>query len=158
MPWKKIGIGVAVFAVVAALGGFLFVRSLGMFSSDPVYETNEGAIGGYDPVAYFTLGKPTPGAAEFTHEWNGAAWRFANAEHRDLFAASPEKYAPQFGGYCAFAVSENYTARTDPEVWAIVEDRLYLNFDGDVAKQWSAAKTERIAAAARNWPAVLVGQ
>lgn len=158
MPWKKIGIGLVAVVVVAALGGFFFLRSLGMFSSEPVYATSEGAIGGYDPVAYFSLGKPTQGSAEFTHEWNGARWRFSNAEHRDLFAADPEKYAPQYGGYCAKAVSDNYTARSDPQAWAIVDGKLYLNFDQTVAEQWSANKSERITAANGYWPGVLAGR
>lgn len=158
MRLKKILLGSVVLLVLLALVGFVYLRSLGMFSIEPVYQTDAGAIDGYDPVAYFTLGKPTPGSAEFTHEWNGATWRFASKEHLELFAADPEKYAPQFGGYCAFAVSENYTARTDPQAaWTIVDNRLYLNFDPDVAAQWAAGRAERITAASRNWPGVLVG-
>ncbi len=65
----------------------------------PVYQTDEGAIGGYDTVAYFTVGKPVKGSKEFTHQWNGASWLFSSAGNRDLFKAAPEKYAPQYGGY-----------------------------------------------------------
>jgi len=65
----------------------------------PIYQTGEGAIGGYDTVAYFTVGKPVKGSKEFTHQWNGANWHFSSAENRDLFKSAPGKYAPQYGGY-----------------------------------------------------------
>lgn len=106
MRLKKIFvIGIAVLLLLLA-GGGLFLRSIGMFAGSEVYATSQGAIDGYDPVAYFTLGQPTRGAADITHEWNGATWHFANAQHRDAFVAAPEKYAPAFGGYCAKAVSD----------------------------------------------------
>jgi YHS domain-containing protein len=88
---------------------------------DEVYATDAGAIRGYDPVAYHTQGKPVPGSAELTHQWNGATWRFANAEHRDLFAADPERYAPRYGGYCAYGTSQGYKVSTQPEAFAIVD-------------------------------------
>ena len=155
MRIKRILIGLAALLVVAAIGGFLFLRSIGMFASAPVYATADGAIGGYDPVAYFTQGQATRGSPEFTHDWNGASWRFANAAHRDVFAAEPDKYAPQFGGYCAKAISDDYTARGDGAVWAVVDGKLYLNFDEKIAQQWSADRARRIADAERNWPTVL---
>lgn len=158
MRLKKILVVASVALVLALAGGGLFLRSVGMFSSSEVYATSKGAIDGYDPVAYFTQGQPTPGAADFTHEWKGATWHFISAENRALFAAQPEKYAPQFGGYCAKAVSDNYTARSDPQAWAIVNERLYLNFDPKVQVQWQANAAERIKSAQRYWPAVLVGQ
>lgn len=158
MRVKRVLAVTSVMIALVAIGAGLFLRSLGMFSSAEIYATDEGAIDGYDPVAYFTLGQPTRGAADITHEWKGATWRFANAAHRDAFIAEPEKYAPQFGGYCAFAVSKNYTAKVDPEAWAIVDDQLFLNFDDKVATEWKASAGPRIAAARENWPAVLVGQ
>ena len=84
-------------------------------AEDPVYQSLFGtAIDGTDPVAYFTEGRPVAGDRGITHDWNGATWRFSSAENRDLFAASPEKYAPQYGGYCAWAVSQGY--RTSPAI------------------------------------------
>jgi YHS domain-containing protein len=123
----------------------------------PVNATLFGvAIKGYDPVAYFTDGKPAKGDSKFSHEWNGAKWQFASAEHRDLFKATPEKYAPQFGGYCAWAVSQNYTANVDPEnAWRIVNDRLYLNYSRDVQKKWEADVPGNIAKGDVNWPKIL---
>ena len=155
MRLRKILLGLSLLLVLASVGGFAYLRSLGILSSAPVYATAEGAMGGYDAVAYFTLGAPTMGRSEFTYEWQGAQWRFASAEHRDLFAADPARYAPQFGGYCAYAVSENYTAKSDPQAWAIVDGRLYLNFDAEVAKLWSDSREERIRKAEQNWPSVL---
>jgi YHS domain-containing protein len=113
------------------------------------------AVGGYDPVAYFNQGKPVPGSREFTHQWKGATWRFASAANRAAFAASPAKYAPQYGGYCAWAVSQGYTAKGDPNVWKIVSGKLYLNYSPGVQQQWSADIPGNIAKANKNWPGVL---
>ena len=125
----------------------------------PVNRTTFGgvAIDGWDPVAYFTDGKPVEGSREFVHEWNGATWRFASAAHRDLFAQTPEKYAPQYGGYCAWAVSQGYTADIDPEAWKIQDGRLYLNYSLDVQKQWAADIPGNVAKGDANWPKLLAG-
>ena len=115
------------------------------------------AIHGYDPVAYFTEGKPVPGDKEFEHEWNGATWRFASAEHRDLFRKDPERYAPQYGGYCAWAVAHGSTAPGDPEVWKIVDDKLYVNVNRDIADQWEKNIPGFVARADAKWPGLLAG-
>ena len=112
------------------------------------------AIEGTDPVAYFTDGKPVEGSSEFEHEWMGATWRFASAEHRDRFAAEPEKYAPQYGGYCAWAVAQGYTAKIDPEAWKVVDGKLYLNYSKDVQAQWQSDVPGNIAKGDANWPAI----
>jgi YHS domain-containing protein len=112
------------------------------------------AIEGTDPVAYFDQGRPVEGSSDFEHEWMGATWRFVSAENRDRFAADPEKYAPQYGGYCAWAVSQGYTAKIDPEAWSIVDDKLYLNYSKDVQKQWSADVPGNIAKGDANWPTI----
>lgn len=116
------------------------------------------AIDGFDPVAYFTDGRPVEGRKEFAHDWGGATWRFASAGHRDLFAAAPEKYAPQYGGYCAWAVSNNYTADTDPQAWSIVDGRLFLNYSLEVRSKWEQDVPGNIARADRNWPKLLAGE
>jgi hypothetical protein len=110
------------------------------------------AIEGTDPVAYFTQGKPVEGSSDFTVEWGGARWRFVSARNRDLFKASPGKYAPQFGGWCAWAVSQGYTASIDPEAWTIVAGKLYLNYSKSVQAQWSADIPGNIAKGEANWP------
>lgn len=115
------------------------------------------AIRGTDPVAYFTQGGPVPGKAAFTYQWNNATWRFASAENRDLFAADPLKYAPQYGGFCAWAVSRGYTAPIDPNAWKIVDGKLYLNYSTGVQSQWEQDIPGNISRANANWPGVLSG-
>jgi len=115
------------------------------------------AIEGYDPVAYFEEGKPVEGDSDHAYEWMGATWYFASAENRDLFAADPEKYAPQYGGYCAWAVSQGYTAKIDPQAWAVVDDKLYLNYSPDVQKQWQQDVPGHITKADANWPDIRAG-
>ncbi|MFK7869088.1 MAG: YHS domain-containing (seleno)protein [Roseobacter sp.] len=122
----------------------------------PTVYSNEGiAIDGTDAVAYFTLGGPVAGDAALTHDWNGVTWQFSTAEHRDAFAADPAAYAPQYGGYCAWAVSEGYTASTVPKAWKIVDGKLYLNFSRRIQRRWERDIPARIASADANWPAVL---
>ena len=110
------------------------------------------AIEGTDAVAYFTQGKPVEGSSDFTAHWKGAKWRFASAGNRDLFKADPEKYAPQFGGYCAFAVSRGYTASIDPKAWSIVNGKLYLNYSLGVRAQWNEDVPGNIRLGEKNWP------
>lgn len=110
------------------------------------------AIKGYDPVSYFTQSRPMKGSPTFTHPWMGATWWFASAEDRDQFAAQPEKFAPQFGGYCAYGVSKNHTVSIDPEAWRIVEGKLYLNYSKGVQQTWVQDVSGNIKAAEQNWP------
>ncbi len=116
-----------------------------------------GAIKGYDPVAYFIMGKPVEGSSRFTHQGMGATWRFASAENRDRFAADPRKYAPQFGGYCAWAVSQGTTAGIDPEAWRIVDGKLYLNYSKGVQETWARDIPGNIAKGVANWPKIKAG-
>jgi YHS domain-containing protein len=113
------------------------------------------ALHGHDPVAYFTDGAAVPGTARFEHQWNGARWRFASAANRDTFAKAPEKYAPQFGGYCSWAVSRNYTADVDPKAFAVVNGKLYLNYSTDVQTRWRVDRDGNITKAEGNWPGLL---
>jgi YHS domain-containing protein len=115
-----------------------------------------GAIKGYDPVAYFTQGKPVKGSGDHEFEYKGATWKFASAENRMTFEKNPEKYAPQYGGYCAYAVSQGYTASIDPEAWSIVDGKLYLNYSKGVRDKWSQDIPGYIKQADANWPKVLM--
>jgi YHS domain-containing protein len=118
--------------------------------------TDQGvAIKGYDPVAYFTDMKPVKGSPEFEYSWRGARWRFSSAAHREMFRADPVKYAPGYGGYCAYAVSQGKLADIDPDSWTIYESRLYLNLNKDVQKLWEKDKPGYIRKADENWPGVL---
>ena len=113
------------------------------------------AVGGYDPVAYFTDGKPVEGRRDISLTWKGVTWRFANEKNRDAFKANPETYAPQYGGHCAWAVSQGYTAKGDPKHWKIVGGKLYLNYNARVQKDWERDVPGNIANSEKNWPKVL---
>lgn len=134
-----VGVAVLLVGVTVRLGG------------KPVFVTEGGAIDGYDPVGYFMQGEAVRGRESITTEWNGATWRFASEENRDRFALNPPKYAPQYGGYCAYGLSEGYLAPVDPQAWTIVEDRLYLNFDISVMENWRETKERRIPLANQHW-------
>jgi YHS domain-containing protein len=121
----------------------------------PVYGTDTVAINGYDPVAYFVESDAVEGTSTHTTQWNGATWQFASAENRDLFAANPENYAPQYGGYCAYAVSKGYTASTSPNAWTVRDGKLYLNYSRAVRALWSRDIPGNISKADDNWPTVL---
>ena len=127
-------------------------RMFGGALAAPVNAEGGIAVRGTDVVAYVTEGRPVPGRAEFTHAWQGATWRFASAANRDRFAADPTRYAPAYGGFCAYAVSEGYTAPIDPAAWRIVEGRLFLNHDRAVQRRWGRDIPGRIARADANWP------
>lgn len=141
----------AVVAVTAA-GGYLFLESLGMFASAPVYSTDRGAIDGYDAVAFFREGRAVPGSEAHVLEWRGGRWLFASADNLAAFRADPQRYAPQYGGYCAYGMAQGYTANTDSEAWTIVDGRLYLNFDAEVQAQWQQDRVAMISRADANWP------
>lgn len=124
-------------------------------STPSVYSEGGIAIDGTDPVGYFKENRPIAGNPDITLNWNGATWRFSNTENKEAFAADPEAYAPQYGGYCAYAVSEGYTASTVPEAWKIVDGKLYLNFSRRIQRRWERDIPNRIASADANWPDVL---
>ncbi|AXS82868.1 MULTISPECIES: YHS domain-containing (seleno)protein [Marinobacter] len=134
----------------------LFTASA-MASEPPVYTgllSNTGA-GGYDTVSYFETGQPTKGSSNFTAEYQGATWRFANAEHLARFKDNPERYVPAYGGYCAWAVSQGNLAKGDPKYWTIKDGRLYLNYNQSVQDQWLEDPDGFIRQADVNWPRVL---
>ena len=116
-----------VFLLLTGFGGIAVGKS-------PV---GDPAIKGYDTVAYFTAGKALKGNESFTFQWHDMTWYFLTKENRDLFAAGPEKYAPQYDGYCAWAMTESRKAITDPEVWKIVDGKLYLNCSKSAYEKWS---------------------
>lgn len=120
-----------------------------------VYAENGIAVDGSDVVAYFTQSAPVAGDPTITHDYMGVTWQFSTPENRDLFAADPAAYAPQYGGYCAYAVSQGYTAPTVPEAWTVVDGKLYLNFSTSVRRRWERDIPGHIAMADANWPSVL---
>jgi hypothetical protein len=139
----------------AALLPLAHLASAGPGKKSAVYSNDGIAIDGTDPVAYFTMGRPVAGDVALTHDWNGATWRFASIANRDAFAEDPQAYAPQYGGYCAWAVSEGDTASSVPEAWKIVEGKLYLNYSARIQRRWERDIPGHIASADANWPDVL---
>lgn len=128
---------------------------LAMAGDAPVFVTEDGAIRGYDPVAYFTIGEATKGSDQFTASWQGATFKFASAANLELFNTDPAAYVPQYGGYCAYAVSKGATAGTVPEAWTIADGKLYLNYSLSVRQRWRKDVPGHVRAADGNWPAVL---
>lgn len=145
-------------AAVLSLSGVAALPAASAHAADDLIYTglfSNTAVGGYDTVAYHTVGEPVRGSRDFETEWNGASWRFSSQDNLDLFLADPEGYAPQFGGYCAWAMAQGYTAKGDPNIWSIVEGKLYLNFDRTVQMRWQQDIPGHIERANANYPAVL---
>lgn len=139
---------------IAALMAIALPAPMSMADSSPNpanVEPDKVAIKGYDTVAYFTNGQPTKGNTEFVFAWNGAQWRFANATHRDMFASDPERYAPQFGGHCSMGLSKGVKVAADPEVWTIVDGKLYLYFSRGARDSFKQDAQESIKKAEANW-------
>ncbi|NNK58126.1 MAG: YHS domain protein [Desulfofustis sp.] len=144
------------FIAVAALLLGLVNPSLGEAKNE-IYTNWRGlAIKGYDAVAFFKDSTPVEGSKEYELTWKEVKWRFASAENRDLFEADPENYAPQYGGYCAWAVAQGSTASVDPKnAWVIVAGKLYLNYNKEIQTKWAKDIPGNIAKADANWPGVL---
>lgn len=142
--------------------GFIFLAAVAVFAAAcssigggqtaQVNVDSRGlALDGYDAVAYFTENLPREGKPEFVADYNGAKWQFASKENREAFQQNPAKYAPQYGGYCAWAVGHNYTAKSDPNAWKIVDGKLYLNYNKDVQAKWQENIPKFIADGNENW-------
>lgn len=131
---------------------FLSIISLTAFGQDSSYfTTKEGAIKGYDPVAYFTKGQAVQGQKNISHQWQDVIWHFENEENKKLFVANPEKYAPQYGGYCAYGWAKGYAVKIEPDAWAVVGGKLYLNYSKGIQKDWDKDRPGYIIAADKNY-------
>jgi YHS domain-containing protein len=113
------------------------------------------AINGFDTVAYFTVGKPVKGLDSLVHEWMGAKWKFSSASHLELFKANPEKYAPQYGGYCAYGVTQDNLVKVEPDQFTLRDGKLYLNYDADIQAKWLKDPAGYIRAADARFPSLL---
>jgi YHS domain-containing protein len=128
-----------------------FIGGTAIAQQAKVFSTEEGAIRGYDVVAYFKEGKPVKGDKALMSSWNDANWYFSSAENLEAFKAEPKKFAPQYGGYCAYGTSRGYKAETQPEAFTIFNNKLYLNYSTDVVKTWTQKKEEFIRKADEHW-------
>jgi len=132
---------------------FLLAAALFAQTAPAIYTTKANlALSGYDAVSYFKDGKPVAGKPEFSYKWMDVTWRFSSAENRDAFKDAPEKYAPQYGGYCAFGTSQGHLVPGDPQAWKVVDDKLYLNYNKDVQKFWLQDVPGNIQKADENYP------
>lgn len=149
----SVNVALSVFMIVAAA----VLAAPAHAAKDPVYTGlfSTVAVSGYDPVAYFREGKPVEGSSAFEAEHEGYTYRFSNQANLDDFNADPAAFAPQYGGYCAWAVSQGYTASADPDNWTIVDGKLYLNYNDDVQSTWETDIPGFIEKADGNWPKVL---
>jgi YHS domain-containing protein len=136
-----------------AVSATLFVSAFA--AGVDVNATSTGlALRGYDPVAYFTKGQPTPGDFQITAEHGGATYRFASKENKAVFVADPQAYVPAYGGYCAFGTAMGFKFDGDPELWRIVDNRLYLNLAPGIQKRWESDRANLIVSANANWPQI----
>lgn len=142
-------------ALIAVLGAGA-LPAAAFAAQAPIYTApfSNLAVGGYDTVSFFS-GRPVKGVAQFQTTWKGATWQFANAADLAKFKANAAAYAPQYGGYCAWAVADGHTAKGDPQFWKIVGGKLYLNYDAAVQAKWVKDIPGFIKKADANWPAVL---
>jgi len=134
------------------LFALLLLSACGNEATTKVYSTDNGAIDGYDPVAFFTDSSAVKGDKAFTTEWNGASWCFASAENLDAFKSNPEKYAPQYGGYCAYGTADGHLSPTQAETWTILDNKLYFNYNMKVKERWAQDQRGYIEKADKNWP------
>lgn len=144
-------------SVLALSIGSLSAPAFAAETIAPIFSTAAGAIRGYDPVAYFKLNKPVKGNAKFTTQWQGASWHFSSKANLDAFVSDPEKYAPQYGGYCAYGVAQGYTPETDPAAFQVRDNKLYLNLSQVVLKKWQMDIPGYVKDADENWPALKAG-
>lgn len=120
----------------------------------PIYVANGKAIKGYDPVGFFNQSKPIMGKDSLMLQWNGANWYFADRKNLEAFKAAPEKYAPQYGGYCAYGTSQGHKAPTEVGTWSVVDGKLYFNYNQKVKEMWVKDQPGLIKKADENWPMI----
>ncbi len=147
-----------IYSIVIATSAVLpLIATPALAATDPIYTSlfSSKAVGGYDTVAYFTEGKPTKGKSEFKLDYMGAQWFFANQENLDKFKDDPDRYAPQYGGYCAYAIAINDITKGDPKQWHIEDDKLYLNINAKIKNKWLGDVPGYIESAEKYWPGIL---
>ncbi len=141
-------------AAIAAAAVFAYMQFMSPALAGAVFQgTTPGvAINGYDPVGYFEKDAAVKGSAAHSAEWNGVLWHFASDESRATFLADPARYAPQYGGYCAFAAARGQLAKTEPDAFTVYNDKLYLNFDQPIKRRWESERDKFVETANENWP------
>jgi YHS domain-containing protein len=132
----------------------LFTAFAALAQKSEIFAPSGKAIKGYDPVAFFKVSKAVKGNDSLSYKWKDAMWLFSSAENRNAFIAKPEKYAPQYGGYCAYGMADGHKAPTQTETWTIEDDKLYFNYNGKVKEMWTKDQKNFIQTADEKWPAL----
>jgi YHS domain-containing protein len=138
--------------MIAGMGLLMSVHTFAQKAA--VFNTNGTAIHGYDAVAFFKAGKAEKGNTQFSYKWQDVNWQFASKENLEAFKVAPEKYAPQYGGYCAFGTADGYKAPTEIDTWTIAGDKLYFNYNKNVKVLWAKDQKNFIEKADKNWPEI----
>jgi YHS domain-containing protein len=137
---------------IYSLAVMFFVAICSIYAQkSEVFSTNGIAIKGYDPVAFFKESKPVMGHDPLSYQWKGATWLFSTKENLEAFKAEPVKYAPQYGGYCAYGAAEGHKAPTETNTWTILNDKLYFNYNQEVRGMWMKNQKANIVKANANW-------
>jgi YHS domain-containing protein len=140
------------FLIIAALA---FVTAIQVHAQQSeIFAPGGKAIKGYDPVAFFKESKPVKGSDKFQYKWKDATWFFSTSENLEAFKADPEKYAPQYGGYCAYGTSQGHKAPTQTDTWTVLNDKLYFNYNDKVKELWTKDQANLIKVADEKWPEV----
>ncbi len=140
--------------VIVSMSFFLFISIAAIAQKSEVFNSADGAIHGYDPVAYFKESKPVKGDKKYSLSWKSANWYFISQQNLDAFKANPGMYAPQYGGYCAYGLANGHKATTEPDAWLISNGKLYLNYNKDVQVKWKEKQAEYIQTADTIWPGI----
>ena len=141
------------------LSGFILVLLMACGRSNQhseIFAPGGKAIKGYDAVAFFVQGRPVAGTNSFSYSWKGAEWFFSSKDNLESFSSDPEKYAPQYGGYCAYGTANGHKAPTETDTWTIVDKKLYFNYSSKVKEMWLKNQKALIEKANKNWPSVKV--
>ena len=140
--------------VIVSVSVMFFISLAAVAQKSEVFNTPDGAIHGYDPVAYFKENKPVKGDRKYSLSWKSANWYFVSQQNLDAFKANPGMYAPQYGGYCAYGLANGHKATTEPDAWLISDGKLYLNYDKDVQVKWKKKQADYIQTADKLWPGI----
>ena len=140
--------------IILVFFSLFMISTVAVCQRSPIFETDGKAIRGYDVVAYFTSGEPIRGIDSFSTQWNNATWLFSTSANRESFKKEPEKYLPEYGGYCAYGTANGYKAPTQPDAWAIVDGKLYFNYNKKVKAMWDKDQPVYIEKANKHWPVI----
>ena len=141
-------------SIVFSLALSLSISVAAIAQTSEVYQKDGIAINGYDAVAFFTEKMPVKGDRQFKYSYKNVDWLFSSSDNKELFKTSPEKYAPQYGGYCAFGTADGHKAPTQVNTWTIADDKLYFNYNMKVKDMWIKNMQPNIEKADKNWPTI----